>query len=104
MDPELEGVCLRPEDILHGDLIGLAVLAVRRENTQAGYVAVGVAGHLVQAVRLVAAVARAGGQHQVVHLPLDEGPGLPAHPDLHHGVRPSARLEPGAAKGQFVAE
>ena len=52
-------------------------------------------GQLVEAVGLVATVTGAGSQDQVVHLPLDEGPGLSAHPHLHAGVRPGARLEPG---------
>lgn len=95
MNPQLEGVGLRPEDVLHGDLECLAVLPVRREDAEAWYVAVGVAGQLVQAVRLVATVPGAGSQDQVIHLPLDERPGLPAHPHLHAGVRPGARLEPG---------
>ena len=32
--PQVEGVGLGPEDILHGDLVGLAVLAVRGEDGQ----------------------------------------------------------------------
>ncbi len=35
MDPQLEGVGLRPEDVLHGDLECLAVLPVRCEDAEA---------------------------------------------------------------------
>lgn len=35
MNPQLEGVGLRPEDVLHGDLECLAVLPVRREDAEA---------------------------------------------------------------------
>ena len=35
MDSQLEGVSLRPEDVLHGDLECLAVLPVCREDAEA---------------------------------------------------------------------
>ena len=87
-------MCFRPECVLHVDLEGSVVLIVGGHDGQPGDVAVVVAGHAVQGVRLVSAVAGARSEDQLVHLPPDLRPGLPAHLHLHVGVRPGRGLEP----------
>ena len=88
-------MCFRPERVFHVDLEGSVVLIVSGHDGQPGDVAVVVAGHAVQGVRLVSAVAGARSEDQLVHLPPDLRPGLPAHLHLHVGVRPGRRLESG---------
>ena len=61
VDPQLQGVSLRPECVLHVDLEGPVVLGVGGEDGQPGDVAVVVTGEAVEAVGRVPPVAGARG-------------------------------------------